>query len=52
MLYFLDFSKHALYFSGVVAGVKTIVAATGGSEITEDMERLVDSAVGAANGGD
>ena len=52
MLHFLDFSKHALHFSGAVAGVKTIVAATGGSGVTEDMERLVDSAVGAANGED
>ena len=52
VLHFLDFSKHALHFSGAVAGVKTIVAATGGSGVTEDMERLVDSAVGAANGGD
>ena len=52
VLHFLDFSKHALHFFGAVTGVKTIVAATGGSEVTEGMERLLDSAVGAANGGD
>jgi len=34
-----------------VAGVENVVAATGGSRVTVDMEILVDSAVGAANGG-
>ena len=51
VLHFFNFSKHALHFSVAVAGVANVVAATGGSGVTEDMERLVDSAVGAANGG-
>ena len=51
MLHFFDFSKHALHFSVAVAGVENVVGATGGLGVTKDMERLVDSAVGAANGG-
>ena len=51
VLHFFDFFKHALHFSVAVAGDANVVAATGGSGVTKDMERLVDSAVGAANGG-
>lgn len=51
VLHFFDFSKHALHFSVAVAGVENVVGATSGLGVTKDMERLVDSAVGAANGG-
>ena len=51
VLHFFDFSKHALHFSVVVPGVLNVVAATGCSEVTEYVEKLVDSAVRAVNGG-